>query len=50
MHCPKCRFENPEGMKFCGGCGGKLEKTCPKCNSSLEGERKVVTVRHQTLR
>ncbi len=34
MKCPKCQFENPEGMKFCGGCGTKLEKTCPKCNSS----------------
>jgi len=34
MKCPKCQFENPEGMKFCGGCGAKLEKTCPKCNSS----------------
>lgn len=21
-------------MKFCGECGVKLEKTCPKCNSS----------------
>ncbi len=34
MKCPKCQFENPEGMKFCGECGVKLEKTCPKCNSS----------------
>ncbi len=34
MKCPKCQFENPEGMKFCGDCGVKLEKTCPKCNSS----------------
>ena len=34
MKCPKCQFENPEGMKFCGDCGAKQEKTCPKCNSS----------------
>jgi class 3 adenylate cyclase/predicted ATPase/ABC-type lipoprotein export system ATPase subunit len=34
MKCPKCQFENPEGMKFCGDCGARLEKTCPKCNSS----------------
>ncbi len=34
MKCPKCQFENPEGMKFCGDCGVRLEKTCPKCNSS----------------
>lgn len=34
MKCPKCQFENPAGMKFCGVCGVGLEKTCPKCNSS----------------
>jgi class 3 adenylate cyclase/tetratricopeptide (TPR) repeat protein len=34
MECPKCRFENPEGIKFCGECGGKLEIRCSKCNSS----------------
>jgi class 3 adenylate cyclase/tetratricopeptide (TPR) repeat protein len=34
MKCQKCQFENPEGMKFCGDCGVKLEMTCPKCNSS----------------
>jgi class 3 adenylate cyclase/tetratricopeptide (TPR) repeat protein/ribosomal protein L40E len=32
MECPKCHFENPVGMQFCGKCGAKLEKTCPKCN------------------
>lgn len=34
MKCPKCQFENPEGMKFCGECGSKLERICPKCNLS----------------
>jgi len=34
MKCPECRFENPEGMKFCGECGSKLEKICPNCNLS----------------
>ena len=34
MKCPKCQFENPEGIKFCGECGARLEKICPKCNSS----------------
>jgi len=33
MQCPKCQFENPEGMKFCGGCGAKLERICSSCNS-----------------
>jgi class 3 adenylate cyclase/tetratricopeptide (TPR) repeat protein len=34
MKCPKCQFDNPEAMKFCGECGAKLEIICPKCNSS----------------
>ena len=31
MKCPKCQFENPEGIKFCVECGSKLEIPCPKC-------------------
>ena len=31
MKCSKCDFDNPEGMKFCGGCGSKLAVACPKC-------------------
>ena len=34
MKCPKCQFENPVGMQFCGKCGAKLEIICPKCDSS----------------
>jgi len=34
MKCPKCQFENPEGIKFCGECGAKLERLCPSCNLS----------------
>jgi len=34
MKCPKCQFENPERMKFCGECGSKLERICPSCNLS----------------
>ena len=32
MECPGCGFQNPEGMKFCGECANKLEKSCPKCD------------------
>ncbi len=32
MLCPKCQFENANGMNFCGKCGGKLERFCPQCN------------------
>ena len=34
MKCPKCQFENPEGKKFCGQCGAKMERICPQCNAS----------------
>jgi class 3 adenylate cyclase/tetratricopeptide (TPR) repeat protein len=34
MKCPKCQFENLEGMKFCGECGTKLELICPNCSFS----------------
>jgi class 3 adenylate cyclase/tetratricopeptide (TPR) repeat protein len=34
MKCPKCQFENPGGLKFCGECGAKLERVCPNCNSA----------------
>ena len=32
MKCPKCQYDNPEGTKFCGECGTKLERICPSCN------------------
>ena len=34
MKCPKCQFENPSEMQFCGKCGAKLESICPQCKSS----------------
>jgi len=34
MKCPKCQFDNPEGMLFCGKCAAKLEIICPQCNFS----------------
>ena len=33
IQCPKCQFENPAGIKFCGECGAKLEKICSDCNT-----------------
>jgi class 3 adenylate cyclase/tetratricopeptide (TPR) repeat protein len=32
MKCPECRFDNADGMNFCGKCGTKLERFCPQCN------------------
>jgi predicted ATPase/class 3 adenylate cyclase len=31
MRCPKCDFENPDNMSFCGKCGSKLSSICPEC-------------------
>ena len=34
--CPGCGHENPEGIKFCQECGGKLgvaKTTCPACGA-----------------
>jgi class 3 adenylate cyclase/tetratricopeptide (TPR) repeat protein len=33
MKCAQCQFENPAGMKFCGGCGAKLAAVCPQCGT-----------------
>jgi class 3 adenylate cyclase/tetratricopeptide (TPR) repeat protein/ribosomal protein L40E len=38
MKCPKCQFENPDQMQFCGKCGTKFESICPQCNSSNPSE------------
>ena len=34
MICPKCHFDNSEGVKFCGNCGVKFNSICPQCNFS----------------
>jgi ribosomal protein L40E len=34
MKCPKCDFDNPEEIQFCGKCGSKFEIICPQCNFS----------------
>jgi class 3 adenylate cyclase/tetratricopeptide (TPR) repeat protein len=34
MECPKCHSKNPQGMKFCGECGAKLDRVCPACQHS----------------
>jgi len=38
MQCPKCRYENREGAKFCIKCGRKFEVKCPDCGNSLPSE------------
>jgi class 3 adenylate cyclase/tetratricopeptide (TPR) repeat protein len=52
MKCPKCRYENPEEMNFCGKCGTSLQPSAPCMEPqtdalsprlSREPERKQVT-------
>jgi len=40
MKCPKCRFENREGARFCMECGEGLELKCPQCGSPLPAPAK----------
>ena len=34
MQCPRCRHENPAGVKFCGECGAPLALLCSSCRAS----------------
>jgi len=40
MQCPECHRENPEGAKFCLGCGGRLALVCPGCGTVLPPDAK----------
>ena len=40
MQCPRCRHENPSGMKFCGECAAPLASTCPSCGAANPPEHK----------
>ena len=33
MRCPQCSHQNPDGAKFCGECGTRLERLCPSCGT-----------------
>jgi class 3 adenylate cyclase/tetratricopeptide (TPR) repeat protein len=33
MTCPRCRAENPAGMRVCGNCGGPLAASCQRCGT-----------------
>jgi hypothetical protein len=40
MKCPKCHFENREGVRFCEECGTKFELECPSCKANIPIGRK----------
>jgi class 3 adenylate cyclase/tetratricopeptide (TPR) repeat protein len=31
VRCTGCGFDNPDGLRFCGGCGNALTAACPGC-------------------
>ncbi|MBI4763452.1 MAG: AAA family ATPase [Deltaproteobacteria bacterium] len=38
MQCPKCRFENREGAKFCKKCGSRFSQICTACGYMCDSE------------
>ena len=40
MKCPRCQYENPAGMRFCGQCAAPLASVCPSCSSANPPENK----------
>ena len=38
MDCPQCDTENPEGARFCLGCGARFPLACPQCSTELPPE------------
>ena len=38
MHCSDCGFGNPEGARFCAGCGARLAQSCPACGFAVEAD------------
>jgi class 3 adenylate cyclase len=39
MNCPKCQFENRDGVTFCENCGTALELVCSNCGATLPLDR-----------
>ena len=39
MKCPKCQFDNREGVKFCEKCGVRMEIFCPACGTAIPPDR-----------
>ena len=40
MQCPRCQHDNPDGVKFCGECGARLDSLCPSCGAANPPENK----------
>ena len=44
MKCPKCQFENAEGIKFCGECGNKLDIPAETSPNDLSFDEKIAKI------
>lgn len=40
MNCPRCKADNPKGLRFCGHCGMPFAANCPACGSETPGQFK----------
>jgi class 3 adenylate cyclase/tetratricopeptide (TPR) repeat protein len=40
MKCPKCQFDNRDGVKFCEECRTEMGLECPKCGTKIPLRRK----------
>ena len=38
MRCSSCGFANPEGARFCAGCGTTLAQSCPACGFPVQAD------------
>jgi hypothetical protein len=38
VRCSDCGFGNPEGARFCAGCGARLAQSCPACGFAVEAD------------
>ena len=49
MRCSQCSHDNPDGAKFCGACGARLESLCPGCGTRNPPAHKFCHQCGQTL-
>jgi class 3 adenylate cyclase len=38
VRCSDCGFGNPEGARFCAGCGARLAQSCPACGFAVQAD------------
>ena len=49
MRCSGCGFGNPEGARFCAGCGARLARSCPACGFAVAAEHQYCAACGQRL-